>query len=56
MPFRIKLRYRSVSETIFRKWVKDDSSAEFPAEANRYHLYVALACPWVMIDQMFTLY
>ena len=33
--------------TAFRQWIKDDASAEFPAAANRYHLYVALACPWV---------
>ncbi len=30
----------------FTDWVKDDPSAEFPAEADRYHLYVSLACPW----------
>lgn len=46
----------SISETTFRKWVKDDSSAEFPAEENRYHLYVALACPWVTINQMLILH
>lgn len=28
----------------FRNWIKPDS--EFPPEANRYHLYVAYACPW----------
>jgi glutathionyl-hydroquinone reductase len=33
----------------FRNWIKDDPSAEYPPEANRYHLYVALACPWVNI-------
>jgi putative glutathione S-transferase len=27
----------------FRNWLGTD---EFPAEANRYHLYVSLACPW----------
>jgi len=27
----------------FRGWLGSD---EFPAEANRYHLYVSLACPW----------
>lgn len=32
--------------TMFRQWIKDDPSAEYPAEPNRYHLYVALACPW----------
>jgi hypothetical protein len=33
--------------TVFRNSIKNDPSAEYPAEANRYHLYVALACPWV---------
>lgn len=27
----------------FRGWIGDD---EFPAERDRYHLYVSLACPW----------
>ncbi|KAJ2525187.1 S-glutathionyl-(chloro)hydroquinone reductase [Coemansia sp. RSA 2049] len=30
----------------FRSFVEADPSAEFPAEAGRYHLYVSLACPW----------
>ncbi|GLS83104.1 glutathione S-transferase family protein [Paraferrimonas haliotis] len=36
----------------FRNWVTKDGSAGpsgkggFKAEANRYHLYVSLACPW----------
>lgn len=30
----------------FREWVTDDGSSAFPAEAGRYHLYVAWACPW----------
>jgi putative glutathione S-transferase len=30
----------------FIGWVKADSTAEFPAESGRYHLYVSLACPW----------
>ncbi len=30
----------------FRRWVTADGSGEFPAEAGRYHLYVAKACPW----------
>jgi putative glutathione S-transferase len=36
----------------FRNWVTPDGSAGpigeagFPAEPNRYHLYVSLACPW----------
>jgi glutathionyl-hydroquinone reductase len=38
--------------TQFRNWVTADGSAGpsgeggFKAEANRYHLYVSLACPW----------
>jgi glutathionyl-hydroquinone reductase len=30
----------------FRRWVTAEASAEFPAATGRYHLYVALACPW----------
>jgi putative glutathione S-transferase len=30
----------------FRNWVTSDGSSDFPAEAGRYHLYVALICPW----------
>jgi putative glutathione S-transferase len=30
----------------FRRWVRADPNAEFPAQAGRYHLYVSLACPW----------
>jgi putative glutathione S-transferase len=33
-------------ESRFRRWVTDDGSTEFPAQADRYHLYVARACPW----------
>src|SRR5215210_3227070 len=32
-------------EAIFRRWVTA-AGGEFPAAAARYHLYVALACPW----------
>lgn len=34
------------SPSSFRDWVTADGSSGFPAEANRYHLYVSLACPW----------
>ncbi len=40
------------SESQFRNWITTNSEAGitgeggFPAEAGRYHLYVALACPW----------
>ncbi len=30
----------------FRDWVRADGSSAFPVAANRYHLYVSLACPW----------
>jgi glutathionyl-hydroquinone reductase len=30
----------------FRDWVTADGSSGFKAEPGRYHLYVALACPW----------
>ena len=33
-------------DSAFRGWVTADGSSGFPAEAGRYHLYVALACPW----------
>ena len=39
-------------ESSFRNWVTPDgrparpAKAEFAAEAGRYHLYVALICPW----------
>jgi putative glutathione S-transferase len=33
-------------EDAFRDWVSADSSAVYPAVADRYHLYVSLACPW----------
>ncbi|KAI5363080.1 Putative glutathione S-transferase, Thioredoxin-like superfamily [Septoria linicola] len=30
----------------FRNFVSRDANAEFPAEKDRYHLYVSYACPW----------
>ena len=33
-------------ETTFRSRIRDDTGADFPPEAGRYHLYVARACPW----------
>eukprot|EP00522_Entomoneis_paludosa_P015509 CAMPEP_0172446196 /NCGR_PEP_ID=MMETSP1065-20121228/5852_1 /TAXON_ID=265537 /ORGANISM="Amphiprora paludosa, Strain CCMP125" /LENGTH=351 /DNA_ID=CAMNT_0013197255 /DNA_START=101 /DNA_END=1156 /DNA_ORIENTATION=+ len=33
-------------EAGYRNWIKNDPSAEFPAEKDRYHLYVSYACPW----------
>ncbi|MBL6946625.1 MAG: glutathione S-transferase family protein [Rhodospirillales bacterium] len=34
------------SESQFRNRITADGSSGFPAEAGRYHLYVAHACPW----------
>jgi len=33
-------------ESAFRNWIKADGSTPFQPEANRYHLYISLACPW----------
>ena len=33
-------------DTKFRGRVTADGASEFPAEAGRYHLYAAWACPW----------
>jgi glutathionyl-hydroquinone reductase len=33
-------------EDSFREWISADGSTSYPAVANRYHLYVSLACPW----------
>ncbi|MDH5559644.1 MAG: glutathione S-transferase family protein [Deltaproteobacteria bacterium] len=30
----------------FRHWIHADPDSDFPAEMERYHLYVSLACPW----------
>ncbi len=33
-------------QDVFRDWVSNDGSTPYAASANRYHLYVSLACPW----------
>lgn len=33
-------------ESAFRNRVDPDQNGRFPAAADRYHLYVSLACPW----------
>ena len=33
-------------ESAFRNWITADGASGFKAEADRYHLYVSLACPW----------
>lgn len=30
----------------FRGQIENDAAAEFPADPNRYHLYLSKACPW----------
>ncbi|MGI9113968.1 MAG: glutathione S-transferase family protein [Chthoniobacterales bacterium] len=32
-------------EDAFRDWITNDNSTNYPAVADRYHLYVSLACP-----------
>ena len=31
---------------VFREWISSDGSTPYAAAADRYHLYVSLACPW----------
>lgn len=33
-------------QSSFRKWIRDTTDASYPAQSDRYHLYVSLACPW----------
>jgi putative glutathione S-transferase len=33
-------------EDAFREWISNDGSTPYPVAADRYHLYVSLACPW----------
>jgi putative glutathione S-transferase len=33
-------------EDSFREWISNDGSTPYSAAADRYHLYVSLACPW----------
>jgi putative glutathione S-transferase len=33
-------------EDAFRAWVRRDGSTPFTPDADRYHLYISLACPW----------
>lgn len=32
--------------SVFRNFISSEAGAEFPAEKDRYHLYVSYACPW----------
>ena len=38
-------RFRRIDSPL-RDWISPDSDAEHPAEAGRYHLWVAAVCPW----------
>jgi len=33
-------------DSVFRDWIQKDPNSEYPAQANRYHLYISYACPW----------
>lgn len=33
-------------QSVFRNFIENKPGAEFPAEKDRYHLYVSYACPW----------
>jgi putative glutathione S-transferase len=41
--------------TTFRRWITADGSSGFPAAAGRYHLFLALACPWCHRTLLFRL-
>jgi len=32
--------------SVFRDFISSKPDAKFPAEKDRYHLYVSYACPW----------
>src|SRR6187551_3383121 len=38
-------RFRRIDSPL-REWISPDPAARFPAEAGRYHLWVAAVCPW----------
>jgi glutathionyl-hydroquinone reductase len=40
-------------DSAFRDRITADGSSGFPAEAGRYHLYVAYTCPWAHRTQMY---
>ncbi len=40
-------------DSAFRDRVTADGSSGFPAEAGRYHLYVAYTCPWAHRTQIY---
>src|ERR1700751_6478732 len=40
-------------DSVFRDRITADGSSGFPAEAGRYHLYVAYTCPWAHRTQIY---
>jgi putative glutathione S-transferase len=40
-------------DSVFRDRISTDGSSGFPAEAGRYHLYVAYTCPWAHRTQIY---
>ena len=42
-------------ETSFRRWITADARSGFPAARGRYHLFLALACPWCHRTLLFRL-
>src|SRR6187551_2652537 len=38
-------RFRRIDSPL-REWISPDPAARFPAEAGRYHLWIAAVCPW----------
>ena len=42
-------------DSSFRRWITADGSSGFPAAAGRYHLHLALACPWCHRTLLFRL-
>jgi putative glutathione S-transferase len=40
-------------DSVFRDRITADGSSGFPAEAGRYHLYVAYSCPWAHRTQIY---
>jgi glutathionyl-hydroquinone reductase len=40
-------------DSVFRDRITADGSSGFPAEAGRYHIYVAYTCPWAHRTQIF---
>ena len=41
------------ADSVFRDRITADGSSGFPAEAGRYHLYVAYTCPWAHRTQIY---